>query len=114
MGLAALKVAFAHLVFNVYGILLFLPIQRMRQLPIWLATKLGELATIRRWYAVAYIGVVFFVIPLLVILATRNIEFNYRPALQQRLEDAGYVRQGDRAPVDTMAVPLDTLSVPQP
>ena len=113
-GIAALKVALAHLVFNIYGILLFLPIRRMRQIPISLALKLGQLAAKRRVYALLYILTIFFIIPILVILATRYVEFDYRPVLPQGLEDAGYVRPGQPPPVDSTTVPFDTLADPQP
>ena len=94
-GIAALTAAFAHLSFNLYGILIFLPIKRMRSIPIWLATKIGDLAAERRVMAFAYIATVFFVIPLVVILLTQNIEFDHRPPLPRALEDAGYIRPSD-------------------
>lgn len=87
-GIAALKVAFAHLVFNAYGILLFLPFQRMRNIPIRLAEGLGNLAVKNRGYALGYVLGVFFVIPLVTILATRNLEFDYNPPIPTVLEEA--------------------------
>lgn len=92
-GLAALEVAFVHLCFNLYGVALFLPFKRIRAIPIRLAEKLGELAVKNRAYAFGYIAVVFFLIPLIVILATRNLDTSFYDdepanAVEQVEEDA--------------------------
>lgn len=71
-GLFALQVAFAHLTFNVLGVLIFLPIPFMRNVPIRLAERLGGLAARNRAYAFAYIAIVFFVIPVLIVVLTRT------------------------------------------
>ncbi|PEN11483.1 phosphate transporter [Longibacter salinarum] len=85
-GIAAVKVALAHLFFNVYGIALFLPIDQLRRIPIRLAEKLGDWAVTNRAYAIGYIAAVFFAIPLLTILSTRNLEMSYDPPKPERLE----------------------------
>lgn len=87
-GIAAVKVAFAHLIFNMYGIAAFLPIKAMRQIPIRLSEKLGDLAVKNRGYAIGYIGAVFFALPLVTILATQNLEFDYDPPLPEKLQQA--------------------------
>lgn len=74
---AAMTVAFAHLTFNVLGVLLLWPIPAVRHLPIWLAEKLGEYAVKNRAYAFGYIALVFFVLPILIILATRNLDTSF-------------------------------------
>ena len=51
---AAVTVAFAHLSFNILGILIYNP---LKALPIWLATKAGELASRSRKSSVAVIGI---------------------------------------------------------
>ncbi len=51
---AAVTVAFAHLSFNILGILIYYP---LKALPIWLATKAGELASRSRKSSVAVIGI---------------------------------------------------------
>jgi len=98
-GIAAVKVALAHLFFNLYGIAIFLPIERLRRIPIRLAEKLGDWAITNRAYAVGYIGVVFFVIPLVTILSTRNIEMSYDPPkpelLEQRVPASGTTSEGE-------------------
>ncbi len=59
---AAMAAAFVHLLFNISGIVVWYP---LRTVPIELAKKLGEFAIRRRWLAISYIGVVFYVVPLL-------------------------------------------------
>jgi sodium-dependent phosphate cotransporter len=57
---AAVSVAFAHLVFNVYGIAIFWPLKRI---PIFLANRLANLTERSKLVPIAYIALVFFVIP---------------------------------------------------
>jgi len=70
-GMAALQAAFAHFCFNVFGAALFVPLKSLRRIPIRLATALGDLVARNRGYAVAYLCIVFLVIPILVIAATQ-------------------------------------------
>ncbi len=86
LGIAAVKVAFAHLFFNVFGILVFLPLHRLRRVPIRLAHAVGALTVRSRAYAFAYVLAVFFLLPLLTIVATRNLDVNYEPSVPERLE----------------------------
>ena len=64
---AAVIVAFAHLAFNILGILIFYPLGRI---PIWLATKLGAVAARSKRNSVAVIGtyVALHVIPILYVV----------------------------------------------
>jgi sodium-dependent phosphate cotransporter len=62
---AAVAVAFAHTLFNVFGCVLIWPIRR---LPIFLAEKFSRFSAQRRWMPIVYILVVFFVVPLCVYL----------------------------------------------
>ena len=105
-GIAALKVAFAHLFFNVYGILLFLPIPALRRIPIGLAEKLGALSVKNRSYAIGYVLTVFFVVPLATILATRNLDIGYEPPLPDALEEAAPAADTTARPDTTGAVLL--------
>ena len=63
----AVSVAFAHLMFNIYGIAIFWPLKRI---PIWLAVKLSDLTAKSRLVPFAYIAVVFFIIPGLIVYIT--------------------------------------------
>jgi sodium-dependent phosphate cotransporter len=56
----AVAVAFAHLLFNCYGIAIFWPLKR---LPLAMATKLAEATQKSRLIPILYILVVFFIIP---------------------------------------------------
>ncbi len=58
---AAITVAFTHLLFNLSGTAIFLPLKR---LPIGMARLLAEVAHKNRWVALVYVLVVFFLIPL--------------------------------------------------
>jgi sodium-dependent phosphate cotransporter len=62
---AALTIAFAHLVFNLLGMSIFLP---LRKIPITLANWLGAATAKRRWVALVYVLFAFFVVPSVLIL----------------------------------------------
>ncbi len=64
---SAVAVAFAHLCFNICGILLIWPIAAVRRAPIVLSERLSA-AAVRNWIIpFAYIGTIFFAVPVLVI-----------------------------------------------
>ena len=75
LGIAALQVALAHLIFNCCGVLAFLPIKKLREIPIMMSEFLGTLVLKNRAWAAVYLGCIFFVIPLLVIILTRYLSF---------------------------------------
>jgi len=60
----AITVAFAHLIFNIYGIAIFWPLKRI---PIYLATKLSDMTQKSKLIPILYIIIVFFTIPGLLI-----------------------------------------------
>lgn len=62
-----LQIALCHLLFNVVGILIWYPIPLMRDVPLKMARKLGELVSRRRSLALAYIALVFFILPLAIL-----------------------------------------------
>ena len=68
---APLAVAFGHLAFNVFGISLIWPIEKIRNIPIQLAEWFAELAIVNRIIPIVYILVVFFLIPLSLIFIVR-------------------------------------------
>jgi sodium-dependent phosphate cotransporter len=69
--LAAVTVAFAHLLFNLLGIAVIWPIAPLRALPIALAQRLSALAVRQRTLPVVYIVLFFYLLPLVVIWALR-------------------------------------------
>lgn len=104
-GIAALNVAFAHLFFNIYGILLLFPIPALRRIPIRLSAWLGNLAVKNRAYAFGYVLTVFFVIPFITIAATRSLDVGYKPPAPEELKDAGTIPASDSAAaLDTSAL----------
>ncbi len=62
---AGLAVAFAHLLFNLIGTCIFLP---LRFIPIRMADWFARLVAVRRGLAIVYIVVVFFLLPILCII----------------------------------------------
>lgn len=63
----ALQIALVHLLFNVMAIMVIYVLPVLRQVPIKMAETLALYAQKNKLYVVAYIGGVFFVIPLLII-----------------------------------------------
>lgn len=65
---AATTVAFAHLMFNILGIVLVWPIEKIRNIPIKIAEWLAEMSVKNRLIPFGFIFVIFFGIPLVLIL----------------------------------------------
>ncbi len=68
---AAITVALSHLLFNLCGIVSITAFKPVRNIPINLANWMAEQAIIRKWVPLVYILVVFFIIPIVLIYATR-------------------------------------------
>ncbi len=64
----AVQVAFAHVLFNIFGIAVWYP---FNQVPITMAEKFANIATGNRVFPIAYILVAFFVIPGILIFILR-------------------------------------------
>ena len=69
--LSAVTVAFAHLLFNLSGILVIWPIPPVRRIPLRLAHRFSIVAADHRWLAIAYILVFFYTVPFAAILVMR-------------------------------------------
>lgn len=69
---AAISLAFAHLLFNLFGVLVFMGIPYLRKLPLFLADKLGTVSLRYRLTAFAYILVVFFIMPFTLIYFSKS------------------------------------------
>jgi len=67
----AVAVALSHLLFNLCGIGVIIPFRPLRVLPMRLAEAMAEVATAHRWVPFAFVLVVFFVIPVVLIYLTR-------------------------------------------
>lgn len=66
-ALLAMQIALVHLFFNVFAVAIIYLLPFMRGLPPLIATSLANLAQRSKLYVVAYIGGVFFALPLLLI-----------------------------------------------
>ncbi|CAD5112554.1 DgyrCDS1766 [Dimorphilus gyrociliatus] len=62
-----MQLALCHLFFNIIGLALFYPVPFTRKIPIGLAKKLGNTTAQYRWFAIAYLILLFFILPLVVL-----------------------------------------------
>ena len=62
---SGLTIAFVHVMFNIFGIIIIYPIPFLREIPIRLAEFVGELAYKKRLYAILYLVGLFYGLPLL-------------------------------------------------
>lgn len=69
--ISALTVAFAHLLFNVSGIVVITSIPALRRLPIEAAQRLARLSQRNRWLPIVYIATIFYLLPLLFVVVLR-------------------------------------------
>ncbi|PWJ42089.1 Na/Pi symporter [Sediminitomix flava] len=71
---AALAVAFCHLGFNLFGVLILFPFPKVRNIPIWCAETLGRASMKNRAIGLSYTLVVFFLLPFSLIYATTDLD----------------------------------------
>lgn len=74
MKLAGMQIALSHLLFNIFGILIWFPLPAMRRVPIGLACLLGMYASFYRWVPLAYILTAFLLVPALALGITQLFE----------------------------------------
>ncbi len=67
-NIASVTIAFAHMLFNILGIAVFFP---LRRIPLYLATKISDVAVKSKFIPITFIVVLFFVIPILLITIWR-------------------------------------------
>jgi len=68
---AAISLAIAHLIFNLIGVLIFIPFSAIRKILVELASKFGVMASENRLIGFFYIVFTFFLIPFLLIYFSR-------------------------------------------
>ena len=73
-SIPALSVAFVHFLFNMIGLCFIYPIKPLRKIPIILTKVLGDLAFKKRRYVMLYTLIVFFLIPILVIVIAKMLK----------------------------------------
>ncbi len=71
LNVTAMVASFAHLFFNIFGILLVYANPFLRDIPLKLSEKFADLAIKNKFIPMAYLLVVFFLIPFLIILLGR-------------------------------------------
>ena len=65
----AIVVAFAHLLFNIMGILVVWPLRFIRAIPVAMATRMGQAALRSKMLPVLFVLFVYFIIPAIVVTA---------------------------------------------
>jgi sodium-dependent phosphate cotransporter len=69
----ALQIAFVHLTYNVLGVVVIYSIPFLRNIPLRLASTLAKATSRNKIYAIAYIGVVFFLVPAILIIGSNAL-----------------------------------------
>lgn len=67
----ALAIAICHLLFNLFGVLIFFPVKHIRNIPVWMAERLGSMSQNNRLVGILYVLVVFFMMPLFFVMLSR-------------------------------------------
>lgn len=73
-NVAAVTIAFVHLIFNLTGLLIFYPFRILRRIPLAMARKMGDIAYKKPLYAFMYVLIVFFIVPGLLIFISRALK----------------------------------------
>jgi sodium-dependent phosphate cotransporter len=72
-NVAGLTIAFSHLLFNLIGIALIYPIPFIRRIPLRMAEGLGRIASRSRFWAIAFVLGMFFVVPGILLFVWRAL-----------------------------------------
>ena len=72
----ALQIAFCHLSFNVFGVLLLYPIKCIRDIPLDLAKFYGKIARKYKWFPLIHIVGTFIISPLIILGISLLFELN--------------------------------------
>jgi sodium-dependent phosphate cotransporter len=70
-SIPALVVALSHLCFNIFGMVIIMPVKPVRRIPIKVSGTLSKLVIKNRLYPILFILIVFFAIPILILLLTK-------------------------------------------
>ncbi|MBU0581286.1 MAG: Na/Pi symporter [Candidatus Margulisbacteria bacterium] len=63
-NVAGLTIAFVHLFFNITGTLIILPVRQIRRIPVYLSVRFARIVSTKRYLALVYVLVTFFILPL--------------------------------------------------
>ncbi len=86
---AAVTIAIAHLIFNLIGVLIFFPIQKIRHFPVNMARRLGRATLRNRIVGIVYILVIFFLLPFSMVIMTRSQDYSADPGVHQEMPAVG-------------------------
>ena len=70
----AVQIALCHLLFNVFGLIIWFPIPFMRRIPLSMARTLGRYTRSMKWFPVVYLVTAFGIIPGTTIIINDLIE----------------------------------------
>jgi sodium-dependent phosphate cotransporter len=70
---ASLAIAFAHVLFNLFGVFVMFPFERIRLIPTRIARRLGLLTLESRFFGVLYVLISFFLLPMALIWLFRAL-----------------------------------------
>ncbi len=68
---AAISIAMAHFIFNMIGVIIFLPFPPIKRIPVLIAEWLGGLVMDHKFVSIIYIIVIFFLVPFAFIYLTK-------------------------------------------
>jgi sodium-dependent phosphate cotransporter len=74
-GLFALQIALVHLTYNILSLLIVYGVPFLRNLPIWGARKLAEVALKQKLYVLAYVLGLYIIIPGILLVASKAMGF---------------------------------------
>ncbi|MFA0962121.1 Na/Pi symporter [Roseivirga sp. BDSF3-8] len=87
---AAVSIALVHLLFNLIGVLIFLPFPVLRRIPVGLASALGRITMNHRIIGFMYIIIIFFLLPFALIYLNKDMEIaSDLPTTEVLLEEPG-------------------------
>jgi sodium-dependent phosphate cotransporter len=70
--LGGISIAIAHFLFNFIGVLFFFPVPALREIPLRLASGLGDLSRKNRLAGFGFIVITFFIIPFALIYLSQE------------------------------------------
>ena len=110
-GIFGITIAFAHLLFNIFGIVIIYGIPPLREVPLKMADWMGWLAGKSRVYAFLYLISLFFLLPLLIEVIVRftggHGDDNHAPAFSFVI-DADDLTTDGAAPLEFTITAEDT------
>ncbi|WP_416676339.1 hypothetical protein [Egbenema bharatensis] len=88
-GVAALNLAFVHLILEFFAIAILFPIRQIRHFPVWLAEHTAGWFGQGRFFAFGYIALLFYLLPFGGVWLTGDLEIAdfYEPVVPQEVQE---------------------------